>query len=236
MPGEEPNANDDATASTDKLQTALAAEREAHKESKRKHAEFVASVRKSVALPDDADPSTIVASLGTRLGDLDSQVTSRTAALAAEVAAQTAKAAEIESKWSAEKIESALLAAWSKSGANDAHREDFLTLGRAAFTLGADGRVVTKADAAGIMPGASPEAWIHGQLKNIRPAYWPTSTGGGARGGNADTSMLVGMDVFDPRSPAFNITKQFAMEATHGSAWAERARARFAAYRQGVLR
>lgn len=232
MPGEDPIAN----TPPEGLE-ALRAERDAHKESKRRHAEFLASIRQALALGDDADPAAVLATLGTRLGDSETLVAERTAALAAERDAATTRAAEIEQRCSAEKIDAALSAAWAGSGAIADNRADYLALARPLFTVDPKtGAVVTKADAPGTIPGAAPEQWVAGQLRSLRPHWWPLSKGGNARGAGLEVDRGGGIACFDPRSPAFSVTRQFAYEATHGAAAADRARAQFARYRAGVLR
>jgi hypothetical protein len=231
MPGEDQNTD---AQSVERLQAALANERAAHKATR---AQMLAPFRTALGLGDDADAAAVLSTLGTRLGETETVVAERTAALSAERDAATTRAAEIETRWNAERIDSALSAAWERSAAIPDNRADYLALARPLFTVdAATGAVVTKADTANTVPGASPEQWILGQLQALRPHWWARSVGGNSRGGGVEVDRGGGVACFDPRSPQFSVTRQFAYEATHGAAAADRARAQFARYRVGVLK
>lgn len=173
-------------------------------------------------LAENADDETLTA----RLGDTETIISERTAALAKERDEAVQRAADIESRWASEKVDSALRLAFEKSGARPEHLEDFLLLARPLFSVDETGAVRTRKDAKEAIPGIDPAAWIHGELKAKRAHYWPTSIGGGSKGGG---SVPVGGDdsCFDPTSPNYNFTKQLALEAKYGSEFADRARARY---------
>lgn len=172
--------------------------------------QFVGTVRKALALGDDADEAAITAALGTRLGDANAAIE---------------RAKTIEQTWASEKTDAALLAAFDKSGARPEHKDDFLLLARGVFTL-KDGKVITREGAANTVPGMDPAQWIQAQLKTVRGFWWPGSQGGGARGGGIGTNPNGNTDCFKP-GPTFSITGQLAYIASHGEAAAQRAAAQY---------
>lgn len=77
------------------------------------------------------------------------------------------------------------------------------------------------------MAGQSAEAWIVSELRAKRSHWWPTSTGGGARGAGFAPSRGADDSMFNPRSPNYNFTAQLAAEAKYGADFADKARARY---------
>lgn len=76
-----------------------------------------------------------------------------------------------------------------------------------------NGVYVTK-DGVGVTPGLEPKEWYK-DMQEKRPHWWPTSQGGGSRGGGGPT----GRNADNPWSPAgWNITKQGQYIVAHGEA------------------
>jgi hypothetical protein len=75
-----------------------------------------------------------------------------------------------------------------------------------------EGRVVTKA-APNVVPGQTPEQFIAGQLRTLRPHYWPLSIGAGAKG--AGHTAHAGADVSCFREGG-TLTAQMALVARVG--------------------
>jgi hypothetical protein len=172
-----------------------------------------ATLAKSLGLGEDADEAAILA---------------RVADTTKEAEEAKARAADVESRWASEKVDSALRDAFAKSGADAHNAEDFLALARPLFTVDAKtGAVVTKTDAPNTVPGQNAEAWIVSELRAKRSHWWPKSQGAGARGGGALPSGGADDSCFDPSSPNYNFTKQLAAEAKYGAEFADKARARY---------
>lgn len=208
----------DTNADVAKLQAALKAERDAHTETKRVHGEFRTAILTPLGLPDNAPAETITA----RIGDVEKTVTDRTAALTTERDEARTRLANVESRWAGEKVDRALSDALTRSGMIADNAADALALARPLFVLSDKGDVVTKADTAGVIPGANPDQWIIAQLRTLRPHWWPKSMGGGAVGGSRGGAMMGDTSCFKP-GPTWNITAQAAFERKHGTRAAEMA-------------
>lgn len=195
--------------SVEKLKAALEKERAEHKATR---AQLLAPIRTTLGLGDSASLDDITASLGTRLGDAEKIVADRTASLAAERDEAVAKAAKVEQTWAEEKIATALSAAFEKSGARPEHRDDFMLLTKGLFSVGADGRVVTREGAPSVVPGMDPAQWIQGQLKSMRSFWWPVSVSGGARGGGVMVDRGPDASCFKTG----NVTAMMSYIGTHG--------------------
>lgn len=196
-----PNPNPPAPPTTDELTAKLATLR--------------ATLAKSLGLGEDANEAAILARVTEATKERDEA---------------RAKAADVESRWASEKVDSALRSAFEKSGAKPEHAEDALTLARGLFTVDEKGRVVTRKDATNTVPGVDALAWMHGELKTKRPHYWNVSAGGGAgvTGAGLPVNHGGGDDsCFDPMSKNFNFTRQLAAEGKYGSDFADRARAKY---------
>lgn len=203
---------EEALASVSKLEKALEAERAAHKSAKDSSRQFRARIAQGFGLGEDADADAITA----RLADSETIISERTASIAKERDEALRRAADIESRWKGEKVDSALRSAFEKSGAKAEHLEDFLLLARGLFEVGEDGAVRTRKDAPDTLPGIDPSAWIHSELKAKRAHYFPLSSGGGAKG--VPGLGAVGgpsIDCFKPGS--HNLTQQFALVSAHGA-------------------
>lgn len=213
-----------------KLQAALQAERDAHKATK---AQYLAPIRTALGLGEDANLDTITASLGTRLGDADKIVADRTAALTAERDAAIADAAKVKADRAAERVDSAISGALAKSNMIQANAPDAMNLLRGLFHVDDKGRVVTKGGDTGEPAGVTPEQFVAARLGAIRSHWFPGNVSGGARSSGNFTGGLAGdTSCFDPRSPNYNITRQYQLEVTHGSAWADAARKRYGGTRR----
>lgn len=219
---DEQNTGDDAEG-IEKLRNALKAEREAHKATK---SSYLAPFREALLLGEDADLATITTTLASRLGDADTIVQTRTAEITAERDAATTELEALRAERKTERIESAINTALSRSGMNPEHHADAASIIRGAVEVNDKGQVVTKA-ADGVVSGQTPEQFIASQLRSQRAHYWPHSKGAGARAGSEVSGSTVDASAFDPRSPNFSITRQFALEAKHGKQWADAQLKRF---------
>lgn len=156
----------------------------------------------------------------------DEALLARAGEVAKERDEARSKAADVESRWASEKVDSALRSAFEKSGAGRENEEDFLLLARGLFEADEKG-VRTRKDAPNTLPGIDPAAWIVAELHSKRPHWFPTSQGGGARGAGFIPSTGADDSCFDPRSPNYNFTAQLAQEAKFGPQFADKARARY---------
>jgi hypothetical protein len=143
---------------------------------------------KALGLGDDATPDTILATLTTRLGDADKITTERDAAVA--------EVAKIKGEANTARVEAEIKAAVTKAGIFAHSTDDAATILRGVLEV-TDKGVVTKA-APNVVPGQTAEQFIVGQLRTLRPHYWPTSVGAGAKG--AGYAAHAGPDVscFEP--------------------------------------
>lgn len=173
---------------------------------------FVGTVRSALALGEDADTDAIAQALTARLGD---------------GAAAVERVKTIEQERTNEKITATVRKALEDSGILPEFMDDALMRANAVgFIVNDKGEVVTKPDAANALPSASPAAWVQGELKAKAARYWPTSQGGGVKGGGFTPNGLPGdTSCFNPANP--NLTLQLRYEATYGAEAARRAAARF---------
>lgn len=176
--------------------------------------EFAGSVRKALALGDDADAASVLSTLGN---------------VSKELADTKARAESIQSAWASEKVAGALRSSLEASGVKPEFMEDAMLRATPLFTVNDKGEVVTKADAKDTIPGQAPSAWIRGELMaQVKGRYWPTSVGAGARGAGFLNTDASGADaMFDPRSPSHSFTAQLQYEAKFGSVAADHARAKY---------
>lgn len=213
----------DANTDVAKLQAALKAERDAHTETKRAHGEFRTAILTPLGLPDNAPAETITA----RIGDVEKTITDRTAALTTERDEARTRLADVESRWAGEKVDRALTDALARSGVLADFRDDALAIARNSFGVNERGEVVTKAGVAGVIPGATPDQFVIGQLRSMKPAYWPKSAGGGAMGGSSRGSRYVGDDSCFRPGPTWNLSQQISFEKRHGKQASEAAARRY---------
>jgi hypothetical protein len=157
----------------------------------------------------------------------DEALLARAAEIAKERDEARAEAADVESRWAGERVDSALRSAFEKSGAGREHEEDFLLLARGLFEMDEKGEVRTRKDAPNTLPGIDPAAWIVAELQAKRSHWWPLSQGASAKGGGFLPSGGADDSCFDPTSRNYNFTRQLALEAKYGSDFADRARARY---------
>lgn len=173
---------------------------------------FVGTVRSALALGEDADTDAIAQALAARLGD---------------AAAAVERVKTIEQERTNERIAATVRKALEDSGILPEFMDDALMRANAVgFIVNDKGEVVTKPDAANTIPSASPAAWVQGELKAKAARYWPTSQGGGSKGGGFTPNNLPGDPTcFDPSRP--NLTLALQYEATFGAEAARRAAARY---------
>lgn len=138
-----------------------------------------------------------------------------------------AEVAKMKAERDAAKVNGELRKALEASGILPEFMDDAMMRANAVgFIVNDKGEVVTKSDAANALPSASPAAWVQGELKAKAARYWPTSQGGGVRGGGFTPNGLPGdTSCFNPASP--NLTAQLRYEAQFGADAARRAAARY---------
>lgn len=176
--------------------------------------EFAGSVRKALALDDQADQASVLSTLGN---------------VSKELSDTKARAASIETAWASEKVSGALRTALESSGIKPEFMEDAMLRALPLFTVNERGEVVTKADAKDTVPGQAPASWIVSEFRaQVNGRYWPLSQGAGSKSSgyrHADASSADSM--FDPRSAGHSFTEQLRYEQTFGSAAADAARAKY---------
>lgn len=217
----------------DKLTETLKKARDEHKAEK---AAMLGPIRKALALAEDANTDAILAALTARAPEAEALIAERTKTLTTERDDARTRLADVESRWAGERIDRSLSDALTRSGMIGDNSADALALARPLFALSDKGEVVTKTDAAGVVPGATPDQWIVSQLRTLRPHWWPKSMGGGAIGGSSRGSAFVGdTSCFRPGS-SWNITAQAAFERKHGTRAAEAAARQYGATPFGLGR
>ncbi len=198
-----PTTIEDALASIAKLTKALDAEREAHKTTKNElsaHAGNAEAVEKIIA--------------------------DRLAPISKERDDAKAHAVKVAADWDSHRIEAGITQALGTCGLIPENNEDAANLIRPLLTVDPKtGQIVTK-EAPNVIAGMSVDQHIHAVLKAQRPHWWPSSIGGGARGGSlgvtgGDTS------VFDPASHTYSVTAQAQYERRYGIDAARRAAKQF---------
>lgn len=122
-------------------------------------------IRKALGLGEDADDAAILAALGNTTKERDEAKT---------------RADTITAERTTERIDAEIRHALGNAGIFAQNMDDASSILRGVLEL-KDGKVVTKA-APNIVPGQTPEQFIAGQLRTLRPHYWPVSIGGGAKG------------------------------------------------------
>lgn len=122
-------------------------------------------VRKALGLGDDADDAAILAALGNTTKERDEAKT---------------RADTIAAERNAERMDAEIRHALGKAGISAQNTDDAAAILRGVLEV-TDKGVVTKA-APNVVPGQTPEQFIAGQLRTLRPHYWPLSIGAGAKG------------------------------------------------------
>lgn len=217
-PAPAPEGGDDIA----KLREALRKEREEHKATKTALSVFRADIGKATGLGEDAPLEAIAA----RLTDTDKLIQEKTTAIQTERDEAVKRAETLLSERKAEKLEAAIDAGLRRSGVKPECLEDARTILRGALEVNEKGEVVTKT-APNVIPGQSVEFFTVSQLRQMRPHYWPTSVGGGARGASGRADIAGDISCFDPKHANYNLTAQGAYLRTHGREAFDRARARF---------
>jgi len=113
-----------------RLQTALDKERSEHRATR---SQLLAPFRSTLGLPEDAPLDTITATLTERLGDIEAQVSTKTAGIAAERDAAVADAAKVRAEWNAHRIDTAIQSALTKSGIRPECMDDASAILRGAL-------------------------------------------------------------------------------------------------------
>lgn len=186
-------------ADVTRVQTALTAEKEAHKKT-----------RDTLAAFGDLDPDDVHDKLD-RFAELeikanandgkidekkiqeivDQRVAREKAPIEREnkklkddlTAAQT-QVGELSSTITKGKIETAVRKAAEGAKVQPTAIDDVVMLGERIFEVTEDGKVVTK-DNAGVTPGIEADVWLT-DMQEKRPHWWPTSVGGGAKGNDGN--------------------------------------------------
>lgn len=171
--------------------------------------EFRASIRSTLGLAADADDSAITGAIAGVAKQRDEH----------KALLDTERSARAD-----ERIQSEVHNAFDRTGLDKRNLPDALALMKPLFHLDDKGRVVTKGGDTGEPSGLSPEDWVASRLKSLRSHWYPTSVGGGAKGGGIHQSALGDTSAFDPKSPNYNITRQFQLEVERGTRWADAAR------------
>lgn len=153
-------------------------------------------VRKALGLGDEADDAAILAALGNTTKERDEAKT---------------RADSIAAERDTVRLDAEIRNALGKSGIIAQNTEDATAILRGVLEV-KEGRVVTKA-APNVVPGQTPEQFIAGQLRSLRPHYWPLSQGGGAKG--AGHAAHPGADVSCFREGG-RLTDQMAVVARVG--------------------
>ncbi len=221
-----PNPNTPAPEGGDdiaKLREALRKERDEHKATKTALSVFRADVARVTGLGEDAP----IEQIGERLTQTDKLIQKKTTALQTERDEAVKRAESLLSERKAEKLEAAIDAGLRRSGVKPECLEDARAILRGALEVNEKGEVVTKT-APNVIPGQSVEFFTVSQLRQMRPHYWPTSVGGGARGSGGRADGGAGdTSCFDPKHANYNLTAQGAYLRQHGQAAFDRARARY---------
>lgn len=153
-------------------------------------------VRKALGLGDDAEDVAILAALGNTTKERDE----------AKTRADTIAAAR-----DGERMDAEIRHALGAAGIISQNIDDATAILRGVLEV-KDGKVVTKA-VPNVVPGQTPEQFIAGQLRTLRPHYWPLSKGGGAKG--ASHPAHAGADVSCFREGG-TLTAQMAVVARVG--------------------
>lgn len=151
-----------------------------------------------------ASPDTVLSTLTARLGDTAKITTERDAAVA--------EVAKIKADANTARVEAEIKDAVTKAGIFAHSTDDAATILRGVLEVTDKGEVRTKA-APNVVPGQTPEQFIAGQLRTLRPHYWPTSVGAGAKG--AGYIAHAGADVSCFRDGG-TLTAQMALVARVG--------------------
>lgn len=222
------------TADVERLQSALAKERNDHKQAREQLKPWADFDYDEVQQKLDRIPELEAAAKG-KLDDagieemvekrVSATLKSRTAPLERENKTLKERMAELEEKANAlegEKKRRSLHDTVRKALAEhkvipEAH-EDALMLAERVFEETEDGKHITK-EGVGITPGMDPAGWLS-ELQDRKPHWWPGSTGGGARGSGG--GGITGGAGNPWSADGWNMTKQGQYLREHGREKAER--------------
>lgn len=222
-----PNPNTPAPEGGDdiaKLREALRKERDDHKATKTALSVFRADVARVTGLGEDAP----IEQIGERLTQTDKLIQEKTSALSTERDEAIKRADTLLSERKAERVEAAIDASLRRAGIKPECAEDARAILRGAVEVDDKSGEVRTKTAPNVVPGQNVDQFIVGQLRTMRPHYWPASVGGGAKGssgGGADSSANT--DCFNPDSPRYSLTEMGRYLRTHGQTAFDRARARY---------
>ncbi|KAA0215806.1 MAG: hypothetical protein EDM82_05860 [Cyanobacteria bacterium CYA] len=124
--------------------------------------------------------SGIAKGLGLAEDATDEALLARAAEVAKERDEAKTRADTIAAERNAERMDAEIRHALGKAGISAQNTDDAATILRGVLEV-TDKGVVTKA-APNVVPGQTPEQFIAGQLRTLRPHYWPLSIGAGAKG------------------------------------------------------
>lgn len=197
-----------------RVQEGLRKEREDHKATKRKLAQF-----------NDMDPDEVLEKLD-RIEELEAaaagkideskinemvetRIKSKTAPLERQIQKLTQEKGELEGqvgefqgKERRRTIHDHIRKAATAAKIRDTALDDALLVGENIFEVDESGRVVTR-DGVGVTPGIEASVWLT-EVKQTRPHWWPESQGVGARGGDGGNG--TGANPFT--KDGWNLTEQ----------------------------
>lgn len=219
---------DSLRASTQRLEQALANERNAHKQTRAQFGEVKGTIAELEAERDQLrlaaegkdDPNKVDELVERRValktGPLEQrlrQLQEKEQELAQQLEQASAREREVA-------IRNQLTAAASKAKVIDTAIPDFVSLSVGDFELNDEGKPVTRVGG-DIPAGLSPEEYMR-ETQRRRPHFWPQSQGGGARSGGAgDPGLRTDADCFSAKG--WNRTKQAELVAERGAEYAQRA-------------
>ncbi|MCC6230046.1 MAG: hypothetical protein IT432_12580 [Phycisphaerales bacterium] len=154
-------------------------------------------IAKGLGLAEDATDETLLA---------------RAAEVAKERDDAKTRANTIAAERNTEKMDAEIRSAVTKAGIFAQSTDDATAILRGVLEVTDKGEVRTKA-APNVVPGQTVEQFIAGQLKTMRPHYWPTSIGGGAKGGGFAAHAGPDVSCFKPGG---TLTAQYALVARVG--------------------
>lgn len=125
--------------------------------------------------------------------------------------AAVAEVAKIKADANTARVEAEIKDAVTKAGIFAHSTDDAATILRGVLEVTDKGEVRTKA-APNVVPGQTAEQFIVGQLRTLRPHYWPASIGAGAKG--AGFAAHAGPDVSCFKGGT--LTAQYALVARVG--------------------
>lgn len=181
----------------ERQQTALNAERQAHKDTKAKLARFkdldpdkvaeqldeLEELRATVEAGNgNKDPAATDKLVEQRVKRQLAPIERERDQLKTKVSELEAANGQLSTTIKQGKIESALRAEAQKQGVLPTAVDDILLYGERVFDVDDAGKITVK-DGVGFTPGLGPDLWLK-DIQQKRPHWWPASQGGGANGGN----------------------------------------------------